>query len=31
VRTQWCQVWHDPAGSGDFQAGWVYGRYIRPQ
>ncbi len=30
VRHEWCQVWHDPAGSGDFQAGWVYGRYIRP-
>jgi hypothetical protein len=31
VRHEWCQVWHDPAGSGDFQAGWVYGRYISPR
>lgn len=30
VRYRWCQVWHDPAQSGDFVTGWVYGRYIKP-
>ena len=30
VRSRWCEVWLDPDGSGRFQAGWVYGRYIRP-
>lgn len=31
VRYRWCQVWHDPSQSGDFVAGWVYGRYIYPR
>ncbi|MCY6381535.1 SH3 domain-containing protein [Hoeflea prorocentri] len=31
VRYTWCEVWHDPTGTEEFQAGWVYGRYIRPQ
>lgn len=31
VRYRWCEVWHDPAGQGDFKTGWVYGRYIRPR
>ena len=30
VRTRWCEIWLDPLGSGDFQAGWVYGKYIAP-
>ena len=30
VRYKWCQVWHDPAQNGNYVAGWVYGRYIRP-
>src|SRR5215204_6361519 len=24
IRTEWCQVWHDPAGSGEGKVGWVY-------
>lgn len=31
VRFTWCEVWHDPSGAGDWQTGWVYGRYITPQ
>ncbi len=31
VRYTWCEVWHDPSGSGNWQTGWVYGRYIAPQ
>ncbi|MEX3008061.1 SH3 domain-containing protein [Hoeflea sp. TYP-13] len=31
VRYTWCEVWHDPTGTGEWQNGWVYGRYIRPQ
>jgi hypothetical protein len=31
VRYTWCQIWHDPAGTGDWQTGWVYGRYISPK
>lgn len=30
VRNQWCQLWHDPAGNGNYVAGWVYGKFIRP-
>ena len=30
VRYRWCEIWHDPAGTGDFVTGWVYGRYIQP-
>lgn len=30
VRYRWCELWHDPARDGNFVAGWVYGRYIRP-
>lgn len=30
VRYVWCEIWHDPAQSGNFVTGWVYGRYIRP-
>lgn len=30
VRYRWCEIWHDPAGNGDFVTGWVYGRYIQP-
>ncbi len=30
VRYRWCEVWHDPAHSGQFTTGWVYGKYIRP-
>ena len=31
IRYTWCEVWHDPTGTGNWQTGWVYGRYIRPQ
>jgi uncharacterized protein YraI len=30
VRSEWCEVWLDPYGSGDFRSGWVFGRYIEP-
>lgn len=30
VRYRWCQTWVDPLGNGQYQAAWVYGRYIRP-
>lgn len=30
VRYRWCEIWHDPAGNGNFVTGWVYGRYIEP-
>jgi hypothetical protein len=30
VRYRWCEVWVDPEGGGNYQAGWVYGKYIAP-
>lgn len=30
VRYKWCEVWHDPSQSGNYVAGWVYGKYIKP-
>jgi hypothetical protein len=30
VRSEWCELWLDPYGTGEFRNGWVYGRYIRP-
>lgn len=30
VRYRWCETWLDPDGDGEYQSGWVYGRYIRP-
>jgi hypothetical protein len=30
VRDHWCEVWVDPHASGNWQSGWVSGRYIRP-
>lgn len=30
VRYRWCEVWHDPSQSGNYVAGWVYGKYIIP-
>ena len=30
VGSRWCEIWLDPLGTGDFQAGWVYGKYIAP-
>lgn len=30
IRYTWCEVWHDPKGTDEWQAGWVYGRYIMP-
>jgi hypothetical protein len=30
VRDRWCEVWVDPYASGNWQSGWVFGRYIRP-
>jgi hypothetical protein len=30
VRGLWCQMWHDPAGNGNFKAGWVRMKFMRP-
>lgn len=30
VRATWCQIWHDPQRNGNWQEGWVYGKFIRP-
>jgi hypothetical protein len=30
VRSEWCEVWLDPYGTGDFRSGWVFGPYIEP-
>ena len=30
IKSSWCQIWHDPDGSGTFVTGWVYGKYIYP-
>jgi len=30
VRYRWCETWLDPDGDGEYQSGWVYGRYITP-
>jgi uncharacterized protein YraI len=30
IKSSWCEIWHDPGGSGNFVTGWVYGRYIYP-
>jgi hypothetical protein len=30
VRYRWCEAWVDPTGAGNWQSGWVYGRYIAP-
>lgn len=30
VRLRWCEVWVDPIANGNFQSGWVYGKYIAP-
>ena len=30
VRYRWCETWVDPQGNGNYQSGWVYGRFIRP-
>jgi len=30
VRYLWCQTWIDPQGNGNYQAAWVYGKYIAP-
>ena len=30
VRYRWCEAWIDPQGNGNFQSGWVYGKYIAP-
>ena len=30
VRYRWCEAWLDPQGNGNFRAGWVYGKFIRP-
>jgi uncharacterized protein YraI len=31
VRSTWCQIWHDPGQNGNWQTGWVLGRFIKPQ
>ena len=30
IRATWCQIWHDPQRNGNWQEGWVYGKFIRP-
>ena len=30
VHYLWCQAWVDPQGSGQYQAAWVYGKYLAP-
>jgi hypothetical protein len=30
VKNVWCQLWHDPAGNGNFKAGWVRAKFIKP-
>ena len=30
ARYNWCELWLDPLGDGNFRNGWVYGRYITP-
>jgi hypothetical protein len=30
VRYLWCQTWVDPQGYGNYQAAWVYGKFIAP-
>jgi hypothetical protein len=30
VRYRWCQIWIDPQGNGQYQAAWVYGKYLAP-
>jgi hypothetical protein len=30
VKGLWCQLWHDPAGNGNFKAGWVRMNFMRP-
>ena len=30
VRSRWCEIWVDALGNGNFETGWVYGKYIRP-
>lgn len=30
VRHRWCQTWIDPQGNGQYQAAWVYGKYLAP-
>jgi hypothetical protein len=30
VRYKWCEIFHDPAQSGEYVTGWVYMKYMRP-
>lgn len=30
VAGLWCEIWLDPIANGNFQSGWVYGKYIAP-
>ena len=30
VRYRWCETWIDPLGDGNYQSGWVYGKFIEP-
>jgi hypothetical protein len=30
VNGRWCEMWHDPAGNGNFKAGWVRMKFMRP-
>lgn len=30
VAGQWCELWLDPYGTGEFRNGWVSARYLSP-
>ena len=30
VKNSWCQLWHDPRGDGNFVAGWVRAKFLKP-
>ena len=30
TRYQWCEIWHDPQGNGQFVTGWAHARYLFP-
>lgn len=30
VDGQWCELWLDPYGNGEFRNGWAFARYLRP-
>jgi hypothetical protein len=30
VKNVWCQLWHDPKGNGQYVAGWVRAKFLKP-